>query len=227
MCISCGNAGEPDSWGKYAFAVCYGMLLRFCGFLLTPTRKAMLSGLEGTVVDIGCGDGCNLPLYKKAAKVFAFDPNSHLLSKAAKTSAAINAKEDGKTVVFLAGLGDEAVSARIPAGSADHVVLCLVLCSIPNPAVAVDQAVAMLKVGGTMVVLEHIAHRNASSVAFKVQRWVNGWWRRMADGCELTRRTDELLMQHGSLEVIDGPHYRGMGNFNLLPLVRMKLRRVA
>ena len=79
--------------------------------------------------------------------------------------------------------------------SIDTVVMTWVLCSIANPVEALREMKRVLKPGGRLLFVEH-----GFSPDPRVQAWqrrINPMWRRIAGGCNVDRKIDELIRSAG------------------------------
>lgn len=141
-------------------------------------RRRLLTGLSGTVVEVGAGDGANFAHYPdEVARIVAVEPEAYLRERAA-------------------GHADErvelrdAVAERLPlgAGEADAVVCCLVLCSV-DQAAALAEAARVLRPGGELRFLEHVRAAEPG-VRRTAQRAMDATvWPLLAGGCHLSRDT--------------------------------------
>ncbi|WP_219413499.1 class I SAM-dependent methyltransferase [Pseudonocardia nigra] len=156
---------------------------------LTEHRRQLLSGLRGEVVEIGAGPGGTFPHYPPTVtRVLAVEPEPRLRALARSAAAAAPVP-----VEVVDGLAD-----RLPVAdhTADAVVCCLVLCSVPGPAAALAEARRVLRPGGQLRVLEH-GRADAPGVA-RVQRLLDATiWPRLAGGCHTGRDTVAAIEQAG------------------------------
>ena len=148
-------------------------------------RQNLIAKAEGEVLEIGSGTGINFPLYRKASHVIAIEPNSEMIKKSLPK-------------INQAGVSIEIKKAKaewLP--YADHtfdtVVATLVFCTIPNPAKALEEISRVLKVGGTLLLFEHVKMDN--QLLSRLQTVLTPAWRRVCDGCHLDRDTLELIRQ--------------------------------
>lgn len=115
---------------------------------LAPLRAELLAKLSGQVVEVGCGNGRNFTHYPSlVTEVRAVEPEPHLRSLA--LSAAARAPV---AVVVTPGTGE---ALPLVDRSVDAAVLCLVLCSVPDPQATVAELFRVLRSGGTLAFLEH------------------------------------------------------------------------
>ena len=142
-------------------------------------RRRLLTGLGGEVVEVGAGPGGNFRHYPpQVTRVLATEPEPRLRALAAAAAAGAPVPV---TVV-------DGTAARLPVAdrSADAVVFCLVLCSVPDPAAALEEALRVLRPGGRVHALEHV--RAASPGLARVQRVLDATlWPPLAGGCHLGR----------------------------------------
>jgi ubiquinone/menaquinone biosynthesis C-methylase UbiE len=147
-------------------------------------RRALVPMARGRVVDIGIGSGLNLPLYgAEVESVIGIDPSAGLLSLArrAAASAAVRAE-------LLLG---SATDLPLRTGSVDTVVMTWTLCSIPDPAAALREMKRVLRPGGALLFIEHGLSPEPGVARW--QRKLTPIWRRLAGGCHLDRKVDELI----------------------------------
>jgi ubiquinone/menaquinone biosynthesis C-methylase UbiE len=160
--------------------------------VLGPRRKALLENLEGKVLEVGAGTGVNFQYYNAKAEVLACEPSASMLQRAQT-----KLEELGKSNIELlhAGLGDEALAERLPKGGYDYIVCTLVLCTVPDLDAALKELHSWLKPTGQLIVLEHIRAQGAFG---KALQWTFGpLWCHLAEGCHLSRQTDEKLEEYG------------------------------
>ncbi len=103
------------------------------------------------------------------------------------------------------GCGYDDMVKLIDPESLDAVVCTLVLCTIPNPEMALGNFMKWLKPGGRLVVLEHIRSHNHS--AGKIQDFLTPTWAKIAEGCQLNRPTDKLILQVG-FQLLREDHFK-------------------
>jgi len=79
--------------------------------------------------------------------------------------------------------------------SMDTVVMTWTLCSLPNPSKALQQVKRLLKPGGCLMFVEHGRAPDRGVVVW--QDRLTPFWKRIAGGCHLNRKVDELLIAAG------------------------------
>lgn len=156
--------------------------------VLEQYRKQAIAGARGVVLEIGVGSGLNLALYGPAVeRVCAIDPAPELLRLANQRI--------GQAVVPVSLV--QASAERLPFADAvfDTVVMTWTLCSIVDPVAALIEMRRVLKRQACLLFVEH-----GLSSDYRVARWQHGLtpgWRRLAGGCHLDRRIDELIRAAG------------------------------
>jgi ubiquinone/menaquinone biosynthesis C-methylase UbiE len=172
---------------------------------LTKYRRAVVAAAHGRVLEIGVGSGLNLPLYGKQVElVYGIDPSRRLLSIARRRAAA-----SAVSVELLLG---SATAIPLADSSVDTVVMTWTLCSIPDPLAALREMRRVLKPNGKLCFVEH-----GLSPEPNIEHWqhrITPAWRRIAGGCHLDRKIDELIRLAGfdltSLQVEYAPGPRAM-----------------
>jgi ubiquinone/menaquinone biosynthesis C-methylase UbiE len=155
---------------------------------LRAHRERVAGAARGRVFDVGIGSGLNLPFYgPQVGEIFGLDPSPWLLARARS-----NARHTPSPVHLLEGSAE-----RIPLAdrSMDTVVLTWTGCSIPDVATALDEMRRVLKPTGRLLFVEH-----GRAPEPGVARWqdrLNPFWQRIAGGCRLNRKIDDLLADGG------------------------------
>ena len=151
----------------------------------TRIRADVIPRARGVVLEVGIGSGLNLPFYSASvSRVYGVDPSLELQQMARKRSATAPVG-----VAFLAQTAEE----RLPLDdhSIDTIVMTWTLCSIPDASKALQQVKRVLKPTGQLIFVEHGL---APDVGVKSwQKRINPIWKRIAGGCNLNRKIDDLI----------------------------------
>jgi SAM-dependent methyltransferase len=150
-------------------------------------RRENLAGLAGRVLEVGAGTGSNFPLYPDTVtEVVAVEPERRLteIARKAAVSAAVPVTVTASTI--------ESLDASEPF---DAVVCSLVLCSVREPDSVLRQLFSLLRPGGELRYLEHIA---SSGFRGRLQRLADATiWPRVAGNCHTHRHTERTITDAG------------------------------
>lgn len=157
---------------------------------LTPQRKAVIAMAKGRVLEIGIGTGANLPFYSaQASEIVGIEPELAMLKKA---ELMVKKAPASATVKLAVG---NAHHLEFADNSFDTVIMCLVLCTIPDPVQALKEAYRVLKPTGQLLFLEHV--RAPTVWLARCQNAINPAWKHLACGCQLNRDTETSIQQAG------------------------------
>jgi len=155
---------------------------------MTEERLKTLAGVTGTVLEVGFGSGHNLPCYPQGVRrLVAVDPSRQGAKLARKRI------EQAPFPVEFVPIGAEQIAA--PDHSFDCVVSTFTLCTIPDPAAALEQMRRVLKPGGRFFLAEHGLSRDPD-----VQRWqhrLNKLGSVVFGGCNMNRDIRRLVAEAG------------------------------
>ena len=150
-------------------------------------RRENLAGLSGRVLEVGAGIGTNFAFYPDTvSEVVAIEPERRLavLAKQAAAGAAVPVSVSTETV--------EQFSDSEPF---DAVVCSLVLCSVDEPDDVVRQLHSLLKPGGELRYLEHVASGGPRA---RLQKLADATvWPRIAGNCHTHRHTEQTIVGAG------------------------------
>jgi SAM-dependent methyltransferase len=154
---------------------------------LRAFRRENLAGLSGRVLEVGAGTGTNFALYPESVvQVVAVEPEQRLADKAreAAAGARVPVAVDNRTV--------ESFSAGEPF---DAVVCSLVLCSVDEPDLVLQQLHSLLRPGGQLRYLEHVA---SGGIRGRFQQLVDATiWPKLTGNCHTHRRTERSIRGAG------------------------------
>lgn len=154
---------------------------------LRQLRRENLSGLTGRVLEVGAGTGTNFQWYPTSVtEVIAVEPERRLAALARQAAA---------NAVVPITVSTDTVEEFVDAEPFDAVVCSLVLCSVDDPEGVVSQLFSLLKPGGQLRYLEHVAGRGARAV---LQRLADATvWPRLLGNCHTHRHTEETIVGAG------------------------------
>ena len=152
-------------------------------------KRTLLSQLSGTVVEIGPGTGTNLKyLNRDRVRWIGIEPNgwmhSYLRDEAQRLGIAIEIRSLTADSLPLVG------------NSADAVISTLVLCCVPSQEHVLHEILRVLRPGGQLVFIEHVA-AEAHTRLRRIQNFIVPLWKRLGDGCEPNRETWRAIEQAG------------------------------
>jgi ubiquinone/menaquinone biosynthesis C-methylase UbiE len=150
-------------------------------------RKRLVSEIDGVVLEIGVGSGANLPYYRRAAAVFAIEPNQSSAQRAHSTALRCAIPMSVKI-----GVAEELPFAD---ASIDHVVSSLVFCSVGDQYRALREIRRVLRPSGVLHMVEHI--RPQEPLLAAAASAITPYWSRIAHNCHLDRPTLEVLRNEG------------------------------
>jgi ubiquinone/menaquinone biosynthesis C-methylase UbiE len=117
--------------------------------LLPLTRRALVGKLHGTVIEIGPGDGSNLPHLSGDVRWIGIEPSSHNRRRLRQTAARL-----GQAIDLRDGVAEH---LPMPDNSVDAVLGTLVLCSVTDPIRVLSEVRRVLRPAGLYVFEEHVA----------------------------------------------------------------------
>ena len=149
---------------------------------LARWRRWLAGGATGRTLDLGCGTGRNLPLLA-ATRSIGLDPSWPSLRRARRRAAGVRLVQgSAEALPFRDGVFDTVVSG-------------LVLCSVSDPALGLDEVRRVLRPGGTLRALEHV--RATAAWRARVQDIIQPAWTRVAGGCHPNRDTERTVERAG------------------------------
>jgi ubiquinone/menaquinone biosynthesis C-methylase UbiE len=164
-------------------------------------RRRLLQRAHGRVLEIGAGTGLNLAHYPVGLEELVLSepdgPMARRLESRLRRSGA-------KASVLRAG----AEKLPLEPGSIDTVVSTMVLCTVADPAAALDEIRRVLRPSGRLVFCEHV--RSDSTRLSRWQERLARPWRAFADGCRCNQETLGLIEGALHVERLERDEWRGM-----------------
>jgi SAM-dependent methyltransferase len=152
-------------------------------------RRENLAGLSGRVLEVGAGTGTNFEFYPATVtEVVAVEPERRLAELAQQAAA---------TAPVPVTVSNDTVEQYMASGSApfDAVVCSLVLCSVEEPESVLRELHSLLKPGGELRYLEHIASGGARA---RLQKFADAtFWPRLLGNCHTHRHTEQSITGAG------------------------------
>ncbi|MGC3954216.1 MAG: class I SAM-dependent methyltransferase [Propionicimonas sp.] len=142
---------------------------------LSGYRARLLQQATGRVIEAGIGTGANLPHYPAGVRLSGVDASPAMLARAIDRAAGL-----GLTVDLAPADADR---LPFPDAGADTVVATLLLCSVPRVETTLAEFARVLRPGGRLLLLDHVASSSAllrglQAVADRVTRPTGEYWRR-------------------------------------------------
>jgi SAM-dependent methyltransferase len=154
---------------------------------LRRLRVANLAGLTGRVLEVGAGTGTNFAHYPAGVtEVIAIEPERRL-AEVARAAAAV---APVPVIVSTAAIEEFSTDQ-----SFDAVVCSLVLCSVDDPDSVVRELYSMLKPGGELHYLEHVAGVGLRGTLQKAADATV--WPRLLGNCHTHRNTEASIAAAG------------------------------
>src|SRR3977135_2124126 len=157
---------------------------------LAQWRAELLRDLSGAVLEVGAGNGGTLPHYPKSiAQLVLCEPDAHMRRK-------LKQKVDA-SALRNSEISDASLeSLPFKAGEFDAVVCSLVLCSVPDQSAALAEIARVLKPGGRLLFLEHVA-ADSRPERLKWQGRIEPGWEHFVGNSPFSQGTEAALVAAG------------------------------
>jgi ubiquinone/menaquinone biosynthesis C-methylase UbiE len=151
-------------------------------------KAELFQEINGKVVEIGPGTGVNFEYLPKDIEWLGIEPNELFWPD-------LKRKAESKGIVPRIEKGSD---SRLPLAddSADVALVTLVLCSVKNPGAMIAEIKRILKPGGRLIFIEHVAAEPKTFLSF-LQSIFNPVGKLLADGCNCNRETWKTLEAAG------------------------------
>ena len=153
-----------------------------------PRKADHIGSLQGTIVEIGAGNGVNFRYYARGTRLVAYEPNPYMHDRLHES-----ARKHGLDLEL------RAVSAEklaFPDDSVDAAVCTLVLCTVADPAGLISEVRRVLRPGGRFFFIEHVA-ADAGTFLRTLQGLFHRPWHFIFEGCHTNRETAVMLEAGG------------------------------
>ncbi|HID27452.1 MAG TPA: class I SAM-dependent methyltransferase [Methanosarcinales archaeon] len=114
-------------------------------------RKSILENLKGRILEVGIGTGKNLKYYPDGGSIIGIDFSEKMLEKA-------KPKANDEDKVSLIRMDGQKLGFN--SNIFDYIITTFVLCSIPDPIVALKEMKRVCKINGKIIMLEHVKSKN-------------------------------------------------------------------
>jgi ubiquinone/menaquinone biosynthesis C-methylase UbiE len=151
-------------------------------------RARAVSGLAGTVLEVGFGSGLNLLHYPASVeRLWAVEPSDVAWRMARQAIA--------RVPFPVERTGSTAEAIPLPDDAADAAVSTFTLCTVPDVERALAEIRRVLRPGGAFRFVEH--GRTAEPRIARWQDRLTPIQKRLAGGCHLNREIDRLVWEAG------------------------------
>lgn len=159
------------------FSSVFERLSRWMDPLIRRFREEVAGEAAGRVLEVGAGNGMNLPRYRRAELVVGIDPQPVMLRNARRRAAGA-----ARPVRLVRGVGE---ALPFEDGSFDTVVLSLALCSVDDPGRVLAEVRRVLAPGGEVRFFEHV--RSPDHRMARVQDRLDRPYGLLSGGCRMNR----------------------------------------
>jgi SAM-dependent methyltransferase len=153
---------------------------------MAKRRADLLEQASGRVLELGAGTGLNVPHYPESVEeVILTEPAAPMVPRLER-----RVRRSGRDYSVVVA---PAEALPFDDDSFDTVVSTLVLCTVDDPRVVIEETARVLRPGGRLLFLEHV--RSDSSRLARWQDRLHGPWHAFAAGCNANRPTVDLLRE--------------------------------
>lgn len=190
------------------------------GKVFAPGRAAAIAAAErhcgsqgGRILEVGVGTGISLPHYTRANRITGIDISAPMLRKAVDRVRALGLGNVEALSVM------DAANLALPDASFDVVVAQYVITAVPEPERTLDEFVRVLKLGGEIVLVNHIGAESGP------RRWFELGFapiaRRLGWRPEFPfARLAEWARRNGRVHLLERRPMPPLGHFSLIRFAR-------
>jgi len=187
------SAAFDNGWRGRFNAWFFQVFDRYIAHVTRRLKDAAFGDIEaGTIVEIGPGVGANFDYIPRGSRLIAMEPNLPMHGPLRE-----RAEERGIDLEIHAG---GAESIPLADGSVDDVLCSLVLCTVDDPTVVLQEIRRVLRPGGRFRFVEHVA-APSSSPRRLLQRVIRRPWLWLFEGCDVCRDTGRTVESAGFASV--------------------------
>ena len=155
-------------------------------------KRDLFADLSGTVVEIGPGTGINIPYLPDGIRWIGLEPNPHMHAFIRERLQERNIDAEIRD--------DPAQNTDLSSASVDTVISTLVLCSVPSLEDTLAEIHRILKPGGRLLFIEHVAAPENTWLQW-LQTGIKPLWQPLGDGCRPDRHTEAAIEAAGFSKV--------------------------
>jgi ubiquinone/menaquinone biosynthesis C-methylase UbiE len=167
------------------------------GRTLRERKHSLFANIHGDVLEIGPGTGPNLSYYPKDIHWIGIEPNPYMHSYLNKEAERLGLN------INIRNCSAERIDAED--NSMDAVVSTLVLCSVPNLTATLQEILRVLKPGGRLLFIEHVAAPQGTWLR-KLQSGIKPIWKVLGDGCNPDRET-WIVLENAGFDSVNYQHF--------------------
>jgi ubiquinone/menaquinone biosynthesis C-methylase UbiE len=168
---------------------------RLARWLLRDRREKAASYARGSLLEVGIGSGASLALYESDVQVTGIDISNGMLAVARRRLSELGRDGDLREM--------DAQALDFPNNHFDSVAFNLCLCTIPDPARALREAIRVVKAGAPMTFVEHV--RSDRMWVALPQDLLNVLFSRMVHD-RFNQRTEDIVRAAG-IEVLSSERW--------------------
>ncbi len=165
---------------------------------IADRKQALFADLNGNVLEIGPGTGPNLSYYPANIHWIGIEPNSFMHPYLRQEAERLGLDIDIRS--------RSAEQLGVEDNSMDAVVGTLVLCSVDNLTVTLQEILRVLKPSGRFFFIEHVASPQKTWLR-RVQHLIRPLWKVLADGCCPDRET-RVALENAGFKCVNYQHFQ-------------------
>lgn len=157
---------------------------------MMDSRRRLLLPIQGEILEIGFGTGINLPFYQAVDSLYALEPSLDVYKLAEQRI------QDAP--FHVEHIHAKAENLPFEDQSIQHVVSTWTLCSVSHVQQVLHEIKRVLRIGGTLHLVEHVAYDAQQQKSLKrLQDLLTPVQKVIADGCHLNRNIEQALLDAG------------------------------